>query len=88
MIDATAEVASSTAGTPVLAIQGYAQSHHGGYVRALLWTEYSNGTEATVGTDASWSAFNATAVMNPSGIEGAQYPQPREDVDMRHYSAG
>ena len=32
-------------------------------VRALLWLEHFDGTERTVGTDESWSAFNASTVM-------------------------
>jgi hypothetical protein len=62
---------SSTAATAVVAVQAY---HHtgAGAMQAVLWIKYSNGKESATATDSSWAAFNATALMNPGGDEGAQ----------------
>ena len=50
-----------------------------------LHVHYADGTcELTGGTDATWMAFNANSVYNPSGKEGG-YGAPQENIDAGAY---
>jgi hypothetical protein len=86
MFDLTSMVVAGGASCTI-AIQGYQNGK--GKVVMELQLSYTDGTSSTVGTDATWLAFNANSLFGPTSNTGGDFSScPREYIDASKAPTG